>query len=455
MKTLLFLVLFFIFFSGYGQTFYYGADISYTNEMEDCGAVFKENDKAVDPFNYFGQSGCNLIRLRLWHNPSWYKTLNKGKLYSDLSDVTKSIKRAKAANMKVLLDFHLSDTWADPSRQLVPKAWEAVVGNLPVLKDSLANYITRSLAHLQKNNALPDIIQVGNETNKGIVLSAEQDKVYTLEWTRNATLFNAGIKAIRDFSKTSGYDIKIALHIAGPKDADWLAKGFYDYNVRDFDIIGLSYYWAWHKPTTIADAGNTIASLKAKYKKDIIILETGYIWTNQSNDSANNIISEVHPSYAPASPDAQYRWLHDLTAEVKRKGGIGVCYWEPTWISTPCKTQWGQGSHQEHAAFFDFKGNALLDGGFKWLQENKTNAVSEEAIEDIVKFDAFSKALMLTCCYDSLKCTIYSVDGKLVAEHTLWQSEPLVLDQKYTGNYICQFSSSNTNIKIKSKLIQL
>ncbi len=455
MRNFTIVILCFYAFLSRAQNFYYGADISYTNEMEDCGAVFKENNVKVDPFNYFGASGCNLIRLRLWHNPSWYKTLNKGKLYSDLSDVTKSIKRAKAANMKVLLDFHLSDTWADPSKQLVPKAWEKVVGNLPVLQDSLYNYVSKTLLHLQLNNALPDIIQVGNETNKGIMLSAEDDKVFTLNWPRNAALFNTGIKAIRDFSKASNHTIKIAIHIAGPKDADWLAKAFYDNGVRDFDIIGLSYYWAWHKPTTIADAGNTIAALKSKYTKDIIILETGYIWTTQSNDSANNIISEVHPNYAPASQDAQYRWLHDLTAEVKNKGGIGVCYWEPTWVSTACNTQWGKGSHQEHAAFFDFSNNALNAGGFKWLNENKTNTVSEIEEQDIVQFDPSSLALLLTCCYDSLECSVFSSDGKLVKEVILWQSEPFVLQGLPKGNYICSFSHKGASVRIKSKIVQL
>ncbi len=438
------------------QSFYYGADISYTNEMEDCGAVYKDNGLAVDPFNHFAQSGCNLIRLRLWHNPSWHKTLNQGKAYSDLADVTKSIKRAKAANMKVLLDFHLSDTWADPSKQLVPAAWEKVVANLTVLQDSIYNYISKTLVHLKNNDALPSIIQIGNETNKGIVLSAQDDKVFTLDWTRNAALFNRAIKAIRDFEKNNNQSIKIAIHLAGPTDAEWLAKAFNDNGVKDFDIIGLSYYWAWHKPTTIADAGNTIALLKSKYKKDIIILETGYIWTTQSNDSANNIISEVHPSYAPASPDAQYRWLHDLTTEVKNKGGIGVCYWEPTWVSTSCNTQWGKGSHQEHAAFFDFKNNALKDGGFKWLNENKTNAIDDIVEKDIVLFDAISRTILLSCCFDSLQFSLYTLEGKLLLyNEIIWESEPYVFKGLANGNYICIFKNDSTSYKIKSKIIQL
>lgn len=98
-----------------------------------------------------------------------------------------------------------------------------------------------------------------------------------------------------------------------------------------------------------------------------MIFETGYIWTTASNDNANNIIGEVHPDYAPASPENQRKWLNDLTREVKKQGGAGVLYWEPAWVSSMCRTPWGQGSHQEHATFFDFNNNVLPNGGMQWL----------------------------------------------------------------------------------------
>ena len=112
------------------QTFYLGADLSYVNELEDCGVVYKENQVAKDPYQVFSEYGCNLVRLRLWHTPSWYDTLNSGNRYSDLKDVKLSIARAKQNNMHTLLDFHLSDNWADPSKQLVPKAWLPVVDTI-------------------------------------------------------------------------------------------------------------------------------------------------------------------------------------------------------------------------------------------------------------------------------------------------------------------------------------
>lgn len=362
------------------QPFYLGADLSYVNEMEDCGVVYREEGVAKDPYQIFADNGANLVRLRMWHTPSWYDSLNDGHRYSDFQDVKRSIARAKAAGMAVLLDFHFSDTWTDPSRQIVPAAWADVVDDLPVLKDSLYRYVTTSLSALAAEDLLPDMVQVGNETNKGIMQSAAADAAgWALDWPRNAALFNEAIRAIREVAAQNDTTIQIALHIAGPENAAWLLDGFSEYGVLDFDVIGLSYYWAWHQPTTIGRTGEIIAELKTDFPgKKVMIFETGYIWTNASNDTANNIISEVQSGYAPASPNNQRRWLVDLTKEVARRGGDGVCYWEPAWVSSRCRTQWGQGSHQEHATFFDFENNVLPNGGMKFYGEDYDGVVSVE-----------------------------------------------------------------------------
>jgi arabinogalactan endo-1,4-beta-galactosidase len=350
--------------------FYRGADLSYTNEMEDCGVVYRENGAAKDPYKIFADNGCNLVRLRLWHTPSWHDTLNSGKRYSDFNDVRRSIRRAKDLGMQVLLDFHLSDTWADPQRQLAPKAWLPVINNLPALKDSVYNYVLQTLTRLDADGLLPEMVQIGNETNRPIILSPAVDAGNpSIDWSRNAALFNAGIKAARDVEKSSGKKIKVALHIAGPANAEYFVSQFRSAGVTDFDVLGLSYYWAWHRPTTIAETGAVISRLRATYPKtDVMIFETGYIWTLQYNDAANNIIDVLHPNYSPASPENQRKWLVDLSAEVKKQGGIGVVYWEPSWVSSPCRNQWSQGSNQENATFFDFENNVLPAGGMGWLK---------------------------------------------------------------------------------------
>lgn len=364
------------------QQFFYGADLSYVNEMEDCGVQYRENGSDKDVYDIFADHHFNLVRLRLWHTPAWYDTLNAGKRYSDLADVRKAILRAKTANMQVLLDFHLSDTWADPQKQVAPAAWNGVLGNLPALQDSLRNYISATLLNLHQDNLLPDMVQIGNETNRGILLSEAQNNAgWQLDWPRNSALFKTAIEAVRAVSAQSGKQIKIALHLAGPADTEWLVEGFWSHGVQDFDIIGMSYYWAWHQPTTIAQCGNVIQALKSKYPgKAIMVFETGYIWTTQSNDAANNIINSTHPDYAPASPQNQRQWLIDLSEMVQNRGGNGVIYWEPAWQSSACFTPWGQGSHQEHATFFDFSNNVLPDGGMFWPVPQST-AVPEAGLK--------------------------------------------------------------------------
>jgi len=377
--TLIFSIIFSFLIAADGQTlqnvtnstiFQLGADMSYTNEMEDCGVEFKKGGEKQDPYQLFANEGCNIVRLRLWHTPSWYDKLNKGKRYSDLQDVKRSMARVKAAGMKTLLNFHLSDTWADPQRQHIPSAWLKHLENTKVLEDSIYQHIFQSLNALMAEGLVPEMVQVGNETNIEILQAQTEEQKKEIDWKRNAALINAGIRAVRDFEKQTDHKIQVALHMASPAEMDELLHGFVSHGVVDFDIIGLSYYWAWHKPTTIKETGQIIRRNKALHpEKEIMIFETGYIWTQESNDQAPNIISETHPDYHPASPENQLKWLKDLSAEVARNGGSAVLYWEPTWVSSSCKTQLGQGSHQEHATFFDFENNVLENGGMDWFQE--------------------------------------------------------------------------------------
>ncbi|MBK9015306.1 MAG: glycosyl hydrolase 53 family protein [Saprospiraceae bacterium] len=429
------------------QPFLFGADLSYVNEMEDCGVVYKENNVAKDPYQLFADHNSGIVRLRLWHTPDWYDNLNAGHRYSDLADVRKSILRAKAAGMQVLLDFHLSDNWADPNKQRVPAAWEGVVDNLPLLKDSLYNYVQQTLLSLHADGLLPDMVQIGNETNKGILLSPQQDAGgWVLDWNRNSQLFKRGIEAVRNVETQTGQPIKVALHIAGPADAGWLMQGFWSNGVTDFDVIGLSYYWAWHKPTDIADAGNIVAQLKQTYPgKEVMVFETGYIWTTQSNDNASNIISETHPDYSPASPENQRKWLVDMTQEVINRGATGVMYWEPAWVSSTCWTQWGQGSHQEHATFFDFDNNLLPTGGMGWMEHQYTGLDATNEPVKLLGFevtpDSSHRSLRLDfegfAQNKSLKINLLSSEGRVVASQnvTVGQTTSIALPTLTAGVY--------------------
>ena len=452
------------------QSFLFGADMSYVNEMEDCGVVYKESGIAEDPYQIFAGNNCNVVRLRLWHTPSWYDNLNAGKRYSDFQDVRKSIMRAKAAGMQVLLDFHLSDNWADPGKQRVPAAWEGVVNDLSLLKDSLYNYISQTLLALDSEGLLPEMVQIGNETNKGILLSPQDDASgWVLDWNRNSQLFKRAIDAVRDVETASGKSVKVAIHIADPSKTGWFIENFWNNGVTDFDIIGMSYYWAWHKPVDIDDVGNIVAGFKQTYPgKEVMIFETGYIWTTANNDNANNIINNVHPDYAPASPENQQKWLIDMTKEVMDKGASGVIYWEPAWVSSTCWTQWGQGSHQEHATFFDFDNNVLPNGGMYWMTHDYNSTLTTKEPVSVRHIEAFPDSnhrhLMLKLeGFDQAKglnIKLLSADGKWVLSQRIdpvsVQSNALqlALPDMATGVYFVVIYDENRIVAAKRVWLQ-
>lgn len=333
------------------QPFYVGADLSYVNEMLDCGGVFRSEQAVVEPYAFFAAQGTQLVRLRLWHTPDWTN-------YSNLADVKRSIQAAKANNMKVLLDFHYSDDWADPGKQLIPEAWANVINDRVALGDSLYNYTYNVLTDLKAAQLLPEIVQIGNEINSEILVqqpAAERNS--PINWNRNAFLLNRGLLAVQQFNEQHDTKLETMLHIAQPENAFWWFAEATANGIQSFDWIGLSYYPKW-SDYSLEAIDVAIDSLIQLYGKKVMIVETAYPYTLTSFDAANNIMNQdaLVENY-PATPQGQRQFLIDLTQKVKNGGGSGVIYWEPAWISTACGTRWGDGSHWENATFFDASNN--------------------------------------------------------------------------------------------------
>ena len=330
-------------------TLYLGADLSYVNEMEDCGAVFRKDGQPADPFRLFAAEGANLVRVRIWNDAKWTQ-------YSNLADVRKTIRRAKQAGMQVLLDFHYSDDWADGEKQLVPAAWAGLGADAQAA--ALYAYTREILAALDSDGLMPEIVQVGNETNSELAGSRKGDPI---NWVRNAKLFNAGIRAVRDAGNASAVKPKVMLHIAQPEYVEpWFAAAE-KAGVTDYDVIGISYYRKWSR-IDVAGLGEVVARVKRRFGAEVIVVETAYPFTNGNADSAPNLLGpDTLVEGYPATPAGQLRYLVDLTQTVVDNGGVGTVYWEPAWVSTKCSTRWGQGSNWDNAAFFDFKrGNEAL-----------------------------------------------------------------------------------------------
>jgi arabinogalactan endo-1,4-beta-galactosidase len=330
--------------------FYFGADLSYVNEMEDCGAQYREGGVVRDPYALFREHGANLVRIRLWNDADWTR-------YSNLADVKKSIARAKAQGMQVLLDFHYSDDWADGDKQIPPKAW-AGIKDTGVLAQALYQYTYDTLRALDKDGLMPELVQVGNETNPELLGGV---KGKPIDWARNARLFNAGIQAVHDAGAQSKIHPRVMLHIAQPENAEpWFADAA-KAGVSGYDLIGLSYYPKW-STRSIKELGRVIERLHQRHAADVMVVETAYPWTLDNADPSPNLLgSDALLSAFRPTPQGQKDYLIALTQTVIDSGGAGVVYWEPAWVSTRCSTRWGQGSNWDNATFFDFR-DELLPG---------------------------------------------------------------------------------------------
>lgn len=328
-----------------------GADVSALLEIEDYGGIFKENDNPKDALEIFRDHGINYIRLRIWHTP------NTG--YCDLGKTLLMASRIKNLGLKLLLDIHYSDSWADPGHQTKPTAWQNL--SFQELKDSVYLYNYNLISALKDQSTLPDIVQIGNEITCGVLWDDGRvcDQFNTTQqWTQLGELINEGIRGVNE-SLAPGDSIKIMIHIDRGGDntgSRWFFDNLLAQNV-DFDIIGLSYYPWWQG--TLNDLELNVNDLAQRYDKEIIIVETAYPWTLDWYDNTHNIVGEpgqLHQGY-PATVEGQTNFLNDLfnlIMDIPDNKGIGLFYWAPEWISVPTL-----GSPWENVTLFNFTGDLL------------------------------------------------------------------------------------------------
>jgi arabinogalactan endo-1,4-beta-galactosidase len=354
--------------AGQLKDFYFGADLSYVNQIVDHGGVYKDEGEVRSPYRIFKDHGNNLVRLRLWHNPEWTKDVYDPKgttEYNGLEDVAKAIQLSKEQGMQVLLDFHYADSWADPGKQPIPKAW-IDIRDIAVLKDSVYQYTFKTINYLKSRELLPDLVQVGNEINCGMFFTDAPAGFPTCnscngQWQQLGDVLNSAIAGVKDATVTATLKPKILLHVADPKNLQWWFDNIKDNGkVTAFDIIGLSYYPLWHTTIAPPQLQATIASLKTRYQKPLMILEVAYPWSTENHDSYPNQFGSQTPINGyPFTKEGQLGIMTFITQAVVSGGGVGVVYWEPAWITSETQDLWGKGSSWENATFFDFEGNTL------------------------------------------------------------------------------------------------
>jgi arabinogalactan endo-1,4-beta-galactosidase len=349
--------------------FYFGADVSFVNQIIDHGGVYTDQNEPRSPYQILHDHGANVARFRLWHNPVWTKEIYgpAGKqVYNDIADVEKGIRLAKAQGMLINLDIHYSDTWADPARQDVPQAW-AGIKTIGVLTDSVYQYTYNTLQRLNRQGLLPDMVQIGNEINCGMLYSKVPTDFPTCntctgQWAALGQVLNAGIRAVRAVSVKATVMPKVLLHVADPKNVDWWFGNIITAGqVTDFDVIGFSYYPLWHTTVPVDKLAASVTAVKSKYGKPVMVLETGYPWTTASNDQYNNLFGALPPLPGfPFTQQGQLDLLNTMTRQIKDGGGDGIMYWEPAWITSANKDLYGTGSAWENTTLFDFSGKPTL-----------------------------------------------------------------------------------------------
>jgi arabinogalactan endo-1,4-beta-galactosidase len=320
--------------------FFAGGDISSLAQMESVGAVYRDGGVARPMLQIMRDHGCNIGRVRLWVNPS---KLNQE--VQDLAYVVQLGKRIKSAGFKFMLDFHYSDTWADPGKQFTPSAW---AGLSPAqLEQQAHDYSRDCIATLKSAGAMPDFVQAGNEITNGMLWPS--GKLSINGWNGLAPLLKAAINGIKSASGST--PPKIIIHI--DRGGDWTStKAFFEQlEARSvpYDVIGLSYYPTYHGP--IAGLKTCLQNSAKKFHKPVMLVEVGYPY-----------VASWFPNFQgeyPLTPNGQRDFLLAVVNAVKAvpgKRGIGVIWWEPGWYSVQTGGQWYGGWGQ---CMVDGSGNAL------------------------------------------------------------------------------------------------
>jgi arabinogalactan endo-1,4-beta-galactosidase len=348
------------------QTFLYGADISALASIEQRGGVFKEAGKTDDAIAIFTRHGWNCFRLRIFVNPN-----GRGGVVNSLDYTRALAKRIKASGASFMLDFHYSDTWADPQHQVKPAAWNDL--SFDELEKQVEKYTSEVIADLRHNGVLPEIVQIGNEITGGTLWPDAQvqvplSNVKVLEgevrvikppepyddakqWDHLVRVVKAGVRGVRA-STTPADGVRTMIHI--DCGGDWPVTQWYFDKMQqhgvEFDMIGQSYYPNWHG--TLDNVRDTLRETAKRYKKDIVIVETSYPWKNAEYWSQRKNMAW------PITPAGQKQFLADLTRVVRETPdgrGVGIVYWHPESIPTGGRGSWNGGA----MALFDSEGNAL------------------------------------------------------------------------------------------------
>lgn len=362
------------------KDFIRGVDISSVIAQEESGVIYyNEDGLEQDIFETLAQHGVNYIRVRVWNDPYDADGNSYGGGNNDTATAVEIGRRAAKYNMKLCVDYHYSDFWADPSKQMCPKAWEGM--GIEDKAEALGEFTKESLTQIIDGGAMVGMVQIGNEINNG--MAGETD------WSKMRKLLSAGSAAVREVASETGSDIQIAVHftdINNKSNVMRLAEKLESEGDEiDYDIFAVSYYPFWHG--TIDNLTEVMKEISRTYGKKVIVAENSYLYTTGDGDGFGNSVGEgaVQPEYL-ANVQGQASEIRDICAAVAAVGdaGLGYFYWEPAWIpvgvweegaadadavleeNKKIWEEYGSGWASSYAGSYDPKDAGVYYGGSSW-----------------------------------------------------------------------------------------
>lgn len=336
-----------------------GADISALERIEQAGGVFRDSGAAGDAIGILRARGSNLFRLRVFVNPSGAEVE-----VNDLEYTVRMAARVAASGAGLLLDLHYSDTWADPGHQLTPAAWDAL--GLDSLEAEVERYTADVMARLRQVGVVPEIVQVGNEVDDGMLwplgrISTAPDTV--IGWQQFTRLLKAGIRGVRA-GLLPGDSVRVLLHysqggsVGGTR---WFFDHIEAYGVP-YDLIGLSYYPWWHG--SLAGLQANLQATAGRYGRDIMVVETAYPWRIGGWEGMAPDRAAMTWAISRQGQAKFLRSVLNAVSAIPGGRGAGVVWWYPESIQVSGLFAWGGGS----LALFEPDGN-LLPAALEYVEE--------------------------------------------------------------------------------------
>lgn len=384
---------------GLPQSFILGMDASCVPALEAGGVKYYDHDgEEKDVYQILAENGINYIRVRIWNDPFDADGNGYGGGNCDIENAVEIGKRATACGMKLLVNFHYSDFWADPAKQFAPKAWKGM--NIDKKTEALYQYTKDSLKKLVDAGVDVGMVQIGNETNGAM---CGESAASVGGWGKICKLMNAGSKAVREVCPYA----LVAVHFANPeKVTNYESYGKnLDYYGVDYDVFASSYYPFWHG--TLDNLSNVLSDIATTYNKKVLVAETSYAFTTDDSDFYGNTIGEgggIVKDY-PFTQQGQANLVRDVIDTIANKttNGIGVFYWEGTWIDA------GGNSYDENLALWEKNGSGWASSYAKYYDPDDAGQwYGGCAVDNQAFFDDDGKAT------ESLKVFALVRDGNAV-----------------------------------------